>query len=117
MGNFVSVYLDEPEKLAAVVSSKDHAMIEAIVAANPHRLDKEKIGRNLARLVDGDFSPGEAPDGPDIIYAFRALCEAVAAEKTTVEIYLDEDREIPQGLAACDPRLGDRRGWAGFRRG
>jgi hypothetical protein len=110
MGNFISVCTDEPEKIAAIVASKDRRQIEVVVEANPRIAREQEVRQCLARLVDGDFRPGEQPDGAQFVYAFQATCEAVAADKTTVEIYVDEDMfpeiwnfvwgaaEAPQGL-------------------
>jgi hypothetical protein len=110
MGNFISVCTDEPEKIAAIVASKDRSQIEVVVEANPRIAREQEVRQCLTRLVDGDFLPGEQPDGAQFVYAFQATCEAVAADKTTVEIYVDEDMfpeiwnfvwgaaEAPQGL-------------------
>jgi len=110
MGHWVSVYSDAPERLGAVVASGSAARLEEVLVRNPGwRSDQNRLSF-LRRLIDGDFGPGEHPDGGRFVDAFQAICRACASKQATVEIYVDEDlfpemwdfvwggADAPQGL-------------------
>jgi hypothetical protein len=44
----------------------------------------------IERLIDGDFSAEEQPDGHLFIYLFEDLCLYLAKGKATEEIYVDD---------------------------
>ena len=46
----------------------------------------------IGRLIDGDFDAQEQPDGALFVYLFQDLCLALAQNKATEEIYVDDDR-------------------------
>jgi hypothetical protein len=113
LGNFISVYSEEPQQLAAVASKSD-AVLAEIQAKNQNASTEPEERSALARLIAGDFASGEQPDGHHFVRAFRAACNAYASSPATVEIYLDEDQfpemwefvwgaaEVPCGLPASE---------------
>jgi hypothetical protein len=108
LGNWVGVYCVEPDALDAAIGSKSEARFAAVLTANPEMRGGQLPA--LRRLIDGNFSAGEQPDAAQFINAFEAICRACATNKTTVEIYVDEDMfpeiwdfvwhaaDAPQGL-------------------
>lgn len=116
MGNWISVYCDEPDALRAIVGSKSEAKFAAVLAEGKVVLGshEEDIAAALRHIVDGDFSPAEQPGGGYFVYAFEKVCHACATHKTTVEIYVDDDMfpemwsfvwdaaEAPQGLPVSE---------------
>jgi hypothetical protein len=115
MVHWVSVYCDEPDALRSIVGSKSDTKFATVLAARPVVLGHEEdIAAALRRIVDGDFGPAEQPGGGYFVYAFQAICNAWAAHKTTVEIYVDPDMfpemwnfvwdaaEVPQRLPVSE---------------
>lgn len=107
MGNFIGIYSEEPQQLAAV-ASKSEAVLAEILAKNELTEPEERSA--LARLIAGDFAAGEQPDGHHFVRAFEASCNAYANCQATVEIYVDQVQfremwefiwgasEVPRGL-------------------
>jgi hypothetical protein len=112
LGNWISVYSEDPQQLAAV-GSKSEAVEKQVLEKNP-ALSEPREQRCLARLIEGDFVGGEQPDGHLFVRAFRAVCIAYSAHTATVEIYVDEDQfpeiwafvwdaaEVPCGLPVSE---------------
>jgi hypothetical protein len=93
MGNFVSVMTDEPA-LRSIVKSRDQAKLKEVLAACPQiQSDRQRDAKLtcLQRLIDGDFTAEEQDDGALFVYVFFDICQAYAQQKTTREIYVDED--------------------------
>ena len=83
MGYWVSLYLDAPEKLAAVVGSKQPALATKFESDNPEFLD---------RLINGDYEPGgESDDAGYLVQAFEIICQNCCPSRCTVEIVVDEE--------------------------
>jgi hypothetical protein len=91
VGNWISVYSVEPARLDAAIASKSDAEFDKIVAAAPELGTDEGKRKFVRRLIDGDFGPGEQPDGGPVVSAFQAICSACASHRATVEIYVNED--------------------------
>jgi hypothetical protein len=91
MGHFLGIYSVPPAPLNAVIRSQDRAKSDEVLTAVPDLRQDEEHVQALMRLVDGDFAPGEAEDGPAFVYAFEAICKAMATKSTVVEIYVDEE--------------------------
>jgi hypothetical protein len=105
--NFIGVFCVEPDALEGIVGSKSDAKYAALVAAENTPTTRSSAA--LRRIVDGDFSRGEQPDGGSIINAFEDICRACATHWTGVEIWLSDEfpemwdfvwgaHEAPQGL-------------------
>jgi len=90
VGNWISVYTDEPQRLASVPSSSDQAALATILAAHSDIDSDEQT--YLTRLVDGQYECVESEEGGYLLYAFQKVCETFSPSKTTVEIYLDEEQ-------------------------
>jgi len=83
LGYWVSLYLDQPEKLAALVGSQQPAMAAKFEVENPEYLD---------RLIQGDFEPGaESDDAGYLIQALETVCQNLCSSRCTVEIVADDE--------------------------
>jgi len=87
LGNFISVYTDEP-RISAAPRSSDPAAIAQILAAHPD----DDMASSLTQLVNGRFECEESDEAGRVLYAFQKVLETFSPSKTTVEIYLDEDQ-------------------------
>ncbi|HLJ47380.1 MAG TPA: hypothetical protein VKU01_15290 [Bryobacteraceae bacterium] len=117
MGNWVSVYREEPAD-ARAIGSKSEAVLRHVLQANPDLTAGAQ--QCLQRLIEGEVPSDEQFDGADFVRSFRAICHAYAEHETTVEIYVDEEQfpeiwelvweaEIPYGLPlseAGSPAIG-----------
>ena len=90
MGEWVSVYADEP-RLAVVPRSSDKAALAEILAANPD-IGDEKEKTYLEGLIDGRFESVESEEVGYLLYAFQKVCETYSPPKATVEIYVEEEQ-------------------------
>jgi hypothetical protein len=88
LGNWISVYTDEPRRLATIPGSRDTLALREILAAQPGSEEEQAY---LTRLVEGKYECEESDEGGRLLYAFQKICETYSPAKTTVEVYLDEE--------------------------
>ena len=89
MGNWVSVYCEDPA-ISLAVGSKSEAVLQHVLEANSDLSDGAQ--ECLQRLIEGDVPSDEQTDGVDFVRSYRAICHAYAGKETTVEIYVDEEQ-------------------------